>query len=173
MKATNHIGTLLVGLPAPHTGGELVLRHAGETVTVDWSCTTDVPFTSRFKWMFFYSDVEHEILPVTSGNRLTLAYDVYTSGGIQYTLPVASQAPVDVKSTALYAKLSAMLADVKFLPNGGELAIGLAYEYPAEDTGFNGSYKGECYLGLVKGSTPDSTQRERSHTLECRSGSKS
>ena len=98
--------------------------------------------------MFFYSDVEHEILPVTSGNRLTLAYDVYASDHIQYKLPVSLQAPVDVKSTALYPKLSAMLADVEFLPNGGKLAIGLAYEYPVQEASepgatFNALFKGE------------------------------
>ncbi|KIO20675.1 hypothetical protein M407DRAFT_81297, partial [Tulasnella calospora MUT 4182] len=64
-KAENHIGTLLFGLPTSFSGGELIL--------------SDIASTFNLPWVFFYSDVEHEILPVASGHRLTLAYDIFTT----------------------------------------------------------------------------------------------
>jgi hypothetical protein len=67
-----HIGSLVVCLPSQFTGGELVIRHDG--------CETPVDFTSaksgKIAWVFLYSDCEHEVLPVISGTRITVAYDV-------------------------------------------------------------------------------------------------
>lgn len=67
-KAGGMFGTLVVVLPSPHRGGELVVRHAGHEVVVDLS-EGDV---SELSYAAFYADCEHEVRPVTEGNRVCL-----------------------------------------------------------------------------------------------------
>ena len=71
-KTPGMFGTLVVCLPSSHQGGELVLRHDGKTVTFDTSVTSsfEVSFAA------WYSDVLHEVKPVTSGHRLVLTYNL-------------------------------------------------------------------------------------------------
>ncbi|KAG8975013.1 hypothetical protein FRB90_009652, partial [Tulasnella sp. 427] len=87
-KATNHIGTLLFGIPTAFEGGELILTHestqGSKTVTIDWSNVDASSGARRLPWIFFYSDVQHEILPVKSGNRLTVAYDIFATETVRY-----------------------------------------------------------------------------------------
>ena len=65
-RSADMFGSLVVCLPSKFTGGALVTRHQGRQVTFDWSSSTAT------QWAAFYSDVEHEVLPVTSGHRITL-----------------------------------------------------------------------------------------------------
>jgi predicted 2-oxoglutarate/Fe(II)-dependent dioxygenase YbiX len=67
-RAPNMFGSLVVCLPTEFAGGELVLRGPGGVqYTQDWgSSSAESP---ALQWAAFYSDVEHEILPVTSGYR--------------------------------------------------------------------------------------------------------
>ncbi len=66
-------GTLVICLQTDFTGGELLVKHRGSTNTFSWEghSTATEPW---IKWCALYSDCEHEILPVTEGNRVTLAY---------------------------------------------------------------------------------------------------
>lgn len=92
-------------------------------------------------------------MPVTSGHRLTIAYDVYSSTAVTYTAPANMQA-IDIKTSPLYRALKAMVDDHEFLPNGGRLAFGLSYQYPAMDMQtaevFNAILKGR--VGICLGS---------------------
>ena len=72
-RSKNMFGSLVVCLPSEFTGGALVTRHQGRKVTFDWSSSTTT------HWAAFFSDVEHEVLPVTSGHRITLAYNLHYS----------------------------------------------------------------------------------------------
>lgn len=74
-RGEGQFGSLVVCLPSAHSGGELLVRHEGTTVTFDWS-TASVS-SSCIQWAAFYSDCEHEVLEVTSGHRLTLTYNLY------------------------------------------------------------------------------------------------
>lgn len=71
-KTEGMFGTLLIVLPSPHTGGELVLHHAGRKATIDLSGDE----VAEIKFAAFYSDCEHEVLPVTGGNRVCLVYNL-------------------------------------------------------------------------------------------------
>jgi len=73
-KSDRHIGTLVVVLLVPFEGGALRNSHEGKQVLFNWgekhlSSTEEV----CFPWAFLFSDIEHEVLPVTSGSRITLA----------------------------------------------------------------------------------------------------
>lgn len=68
-KHDGMVGTLVVSLPSAHTGGELVIDHAGESRTYRAS-REDLTLVA------FYCDCRHEVTPVRSGYRLTLTFNV-------------------------------------------------------------------------------------------------
>ncbi|KIM74761.1 hypothetical protein PILCRDRAFT_14199 [Piloderma croceum F 1598] len=76
----------------------------------------------------FYSDIEHEVTPVTSGHHVMLTYNLYF-------LEESSNAvtPILVPSTtetAFNAMLLKLLSDPMFMDKGGFLGFGLQHEYP-------------------------------------------
>ncbi len=75
-KEPGMFGTLLIGLPAKHTGGELAVRFDGQEEIIDFSDPANqyqIPFAA------FYADCEHEIRPVLSGYRVCLVYNLVQS----------------------------------------------------------------------------------------------
>ncbi|KJK80992.1 hypothetical protein H634G_03525 [Metarhizium anisopliae BRIP 53293] len=68
-KIPGMFGTLVVCLPSAHQGGEVVLKHCGQRKVFK---TSEAP-QSFASW---YSDVSHEVLPVTSGFRWVLTYNL-------------------------------------------------------------------------------------------------
>ena len=96
-------GSLVVSLPTQFAGGALIARHGKEVVTHDWS---DNP-KMAFQWAAFYSDGEHEILPVTEGCRVTLTYIVYLRG--------YQPSPINIGASPFCANLKAALQHPHFL----------------------------------------------------------
>jgi predicted 2-oxoglutarate/Fe(II)-dependent dioxygenase YbiX len=83
-KTPGMFATLVIVLPSIHTGGELVIRHQDREVRVDPRC--DEPSDAGF--LAFYADCVHEVLPITSGCRLTLVYNLLRPGrGAEPTPP--------------------------------------------------------------------------------------
>ncbi|MEU4596715.1 2OG-Fe(II) oxygenase [Nocardia sp. NPDC023988] len=82
-KADGMIATLVVTLPGTYVGGELVVEHRGESFTEQGS-PDELVLTA------FYADCEHEVLPVTTGHRITLTYNLITN-----TSAAALPAPPD------------------------------------------------------------------------------
>jgi len=108
-RAQNQFGSLVVCVPCDHTGGELVVRHDGRQVTFDWSKDS-----KSIQWAAFYSDCEHEVLPVTSGYRVTLTYNLYYNNqGGRITSPNWG-----VTSLPLYRIFEQALQDKEFMPQG-------------------------------------------------------
>ncbi|PBK68252.1 hypothetical protein ARMSODRAFT_1019832 [Armillaria solidipes] len=129
-RAENMMGSLVIVFPTPHEGGSLVLRQDGQ----EWAfsaermlaeSTAEAPVIS---YIAFYSDVEHEVLPVTSGVRVTLTYNLYLEDKpIVPSLVSSTESPlVDHVKEALQNLLSAS----DFLPEGGMLGFGLRHQYP-------------------------------------------
>lgn len=75
-KTPGMFGTLVVVLPCDYSGGELIIRHRGEEVRVDLH--RDEPSEAAFA--AFYADCRHEVLPIASGYRLALIYNLIRSG---------------------------------------------------------------------------------------------
>ncbi|KAG9008773.1 hypothetical protein FRB94_012998 [Tulasnella sp. JGI-2019a] len=122
-KHGDHLGTLLIGLHTPPGAGELLLHRDGTDVDINWNGTHHHSTEDRLvlPWAFIYSDVDCEIQLDKSGHQLILAYEIYTSGTVQY-----------------YQNATAQAMDV--LPEGGILAFGLTYAYLGSD---NYIYTGE------------------------------
>jgi 2OG-Fe(II) oxygenase superfamily len=75
-KAPGMFATLVVALPSLASGGELVVRHKGREVKLDLASDE----TSEMAFAAFYADCVHEVLPVTSGYRATLIYNLMRKG---------------------------------------------------------------------------------------------
>ncbi|KAL6059552.1 Fe2OG dioxygenase domain-containing protein [Balamuthia mandrillaris] len=83
-------GSLVVCLPTSFKGGQLLVRHSGRQVVFPLGGEDEGGDTNgreeegggqlrcEVKWAAFYSDCEHEILPVTEGHRITLTYNLYS-----------------------------------------------------------------------------------------------
>ena len=74
-KAPGMFATLVLTLPSVSAGGELIVRHQGREARLDLHC--DEPSEAAFA--AFYCDCVHEVLPVTSGCRLALVYNLVRS----------------------------------------------------------------------------------------------
>jgi len=75
-KSAGMFATLIVALPSLNTGGELEVRHRGREARLDLRSTD----FSELAWAAFYADCVHEVLPVTSGCRLVLVYNLRRPG---------------------------------------------------------------------------------------------
>jgi predicted 2-oxoglutarate/Fe(II)-dependent dioxygenase YbiX len=75
-KVPGMFATLVVALPSNSEGGELVVRHNDREVRLNLQC--DEP--SEVAFAAFYADCVHEVLPVTSGCRATLVFNLMRGG---------------------------------------------------------------------------------------------
>ena len=75
-KSAGMFATLIVALPSLHSGGELLVRHRGRDVQLDLRSAE----FSELAWVAFYADCVHEVLPITSGCRLVLVYNLLRPG---------------------------------------------------------------------------------------------
>ncbi len=130
-KVEGMFGTLVIVLPSAHRGGELVLRHAGREAHIDLS-TEEI---SELRFAAFYADCEHEVRPITQGNRVCLIYNL---------LQKAVGAKAKPLTAPLYA--SELTAAAKMLQEGfgqkggpAKLAWLLEHQY---------SPAGLCFAGL-------------------------
>jgi predicted 2-oxoglutarate/Fe(II)-dependent dioxygenase YbiX len=82
-KAPGMFATLVIALPSSCSGGELVVRHKDRSVSLD--LRADDPAEVAFA--AFYADCLHEVLPVTTGYRVTLVYNLLRRGKGQAPQP--------------------------------------------------------------------------------------
>ena len=74
-KEKGMFGTLVIGLPSKHTGGELVVSFDNRTQKIDFSekySAYKLPYTA------FFADCKHEVKPIISGYRVCLVYNLIT-----------------------------------------------------------------------------------------------
>ena len=76
-KAPGMFATLIIVLPSLYTGGELRVRHRDRDVQLDLRN----PEPSEVTFAAFYADCVHEVLPIASGCRLTLVYNLLLRPG--------------------------------------------------------------------------------------------
>ncbi|KAI0697070.1 hypothetical protein C8T65DRAFT_529747, partial [Cerioporus squamosus] len=126
-------GSLVVVMPTPHKGGELVLRHKKKEWTFDAATLLSESASNTLAYIAFFSDVEHEVLPVTSGHRVTLTYNLFYTWDTSTRLHregVSAVYPAHANVNNIRRILSGLLDDPEFLPKGGTLGFGLRHAYP-------------------------------------------
>ncbi|RPD54608.1 hypothetical protein L226DRAFT_514969 [Lentinus tigrinus ALCF2SS1-7] len=136
-RGADMFGSLVIVFPTPHEGGALVLRDEGDEWTFDaallLSATAHYEM-KRIAYIAFFSDVEHEVLPITSGHRVTITYNLYWAGPPAVAFPdeLTIIYPKHSNFSAIGEALVELLADPTFLPQGGTLGFGLRHAYPFE-----------------------------------------
>ena len=103
------------------------VTHKGHSKVFDWSILD----SAAIQWAAFYSDCEHEVLPVTSGHRITLTYNLYISqqiGSVLQRYPTA-----DPALSPLYDGAKEMLAQPSFMA-GGKSSTGSPRRYKTDST---------------------------------------
>ncbi len=96
-KEDGMVATLVVALPCAHTGGSLVVDHAGVKKRVHTSRAANDKLTC----IAFYADCHHEIKPVTSGYRVVLTYNLILKGTTWEVVIPANDAAVTPLTQAL------------------------------------------------------------------------
>ena len=123
------LGSLVIIYPTAHEGGELVLRHKDHEWKFDANSLTASQSSPSLAYIAFYSDIEHEVLKVTSGRRVTVTYTLYLVNPA--SRPGALAVTPNLKTSSnLQTTLRGLLKSPEFLPNSGTLGFGLAHLYP-------------------------------------------
>lgn len=126
-------------MPSKFEGGALVTRHNGQEIVHDWASSS----AQKVQWAAFYSDVEHEILQVTEGHRVTLAYNLYYHNEMS-----KPSLELDVTISPFFINLKAALAHPHFLRCGGTLGFACQHSYVFDEL----RKLSECLPFLLKGS---------------------
>ena len=96
------------------------MRHHKQETKYNWS-TTASDKSNTLHWAAFFSDIEHEVLPVSEGYRVTLTYNLsYHSKTSDST---------DVKKYDFYKALQTALSNPVFMHDGGVLGFNSHYSY--------------------------------------------
>ena len=123
-RSEQMFGSLVVCLPTCFSGGALVTRHHQQEVKFDWSSSSESPM-QKLSWAAFFSDVEHEVLPVTAGYRITLTYNLYGPKSSVSTL----HPTLDITTSPLYRELRSALSSPIFMRDGGVLGFSCHHVY--------------------------------------------
>lgn len=129
-KSAGMFATLVIVLPSMHRGGDLVIRHAERQVTADLNSMEEV---SELRFAAFYADCEHEVLPITEGNRLCLIYNLIQEEITEADTPLT--APL---YGAEIEAAGAMLKDAFADSVPAKLAWLLEHDYTAASLSFSG-----------------------------------
>jgi len=86
--------TVIIILPSQYSGGEVHVSHSGKSKVLDFSASSLLG-TTVLAW---YTDVHHEVRPVTTGYRLALSYNlVQTAPGPPPSVPDNSEAVGEIQ----------------------------------------------------------------------------
>ncbi len=96
-KTPGMFATLVVVLPSPYEGGELVIRHQDHEVSLPMASAS----TARLPYAAFYTDCRHELLPVSAGYRLCLVYNLSYEEGAGRPAPADLRVPVELTAAML------------------------------------------------------------------------
>ncbi|TFY76121.1 hypothetical protein EWM64_g7892 [Hericium alpestre] len=139
-RSESMFGSLVLVFPTPHEGGELILRHEDEEWSFDSAKAVSEQPTPSIGFITFFSDVEHEVLPVRKGHRVTLTFNLYYAdinvegSASALPLPPSISSIVPPNETTFRDAFKALLENPEFLPNGGTLVFGLRHVYPIKKT---------------------------------------
>ena len=93
-KETNMFGTMVIVLPCDYTGGELVVQHNDITETAKFGKSTN---GSHF--CAFFADCYHQLMPVKSGFRIAITYNLSYIGR-PVILPSKAEKSIGLKDVA-------------------------------------------------------------------------
>nr|GAT60471.1 predicted protein [Mycena chlorophos] len=130
-RGEDMVGSLVIVLPTKHTGGALTLKHDGADGRFDSASELAAHTSSSpaVAYVAFYSDVVHAVEPVTEGYRVTLTYNLYLRNRPRSGLTEGNRL-LPPPESAFETALRALVADGRFMTDGGVLGFGLSHQYP-------------------------------------------
>lgn len=130
-KEDGMFGTLVIQLPSKYTGGKLVVRHNNRTENVDFSTSGKRENYFSTFYTAFYCDCEHEVLPVKSGYRMCLVYNLKSAGPLETkSLPSAALTDPQSKQTELFNLFQ------NEWPEGHKLVYCFSHKYTQQNLSF-------------------------------------
>lgn len=153
-KEPGMFGTLILGLPSTHTGGELIIRFDGKETIIDFSSAGNY----QIPYVAFFADCDHEIKPITSGYRVALVYNLLQSAGSQKINRSKTSAHVDEMAMLLESmtntitdKPKAILLEHQYTPANFSLNSLKHHDRPRAELLLEAAQKANYFaaLGLV------------------------
>ncbi|KAK4225865.1 hypothetical protein QBC38DRAFT_530161, partial [Podospora fimiseda] len=111
------------GIRAELYNVNLAVRHQGREVIFDWASKSSTGAAIQFAAFFF--DCEHEVLQVTAGHRIALAYNLYWADRVS-----CQPGLIEPEQLAFYPALKDLFSFSDFLPDGGLVGFKCAHAYP-------------------------------------------
>ena len=139
-KAPGMFATLVVALPSPGQGGELVVQHPASGVDAPVRLDLRGADPSELAFAAFYADCVHEVLPVTAGCRLVLVYNLLRTGRSRPPQPPDYRAETVSVAASLLQWSAARATDGDPAPD--KLVYPLAHAYTPAELSFQ-TLKGE------------------------------
>lgn len=96
-KRDGMFATLVISFPSVCAGGELVVSHNGREARLDLA----VSDPSEVAFAAFYADCPHEVLPVVSGYKLSLIYNLWRPDASSRPMPPDYSSERDALATRL------------------------------------------------------------------------
>ncbi|MCJ1368758.1 hypothetical protein MMC16_007904 [Acarospora aff. strigata] len=123
-RSSAMFGSLVLCLPSPFEGGQLVIRHKSGQKVYDWGAAEQD--SQKVQWAAFYSDCTHEILPVTEGVRVTVTYNLYVDD-------MTAREHLSTVTTKFSDDLANALKQPEFLSEGSILGFACEHAYPRDE----------------------------------------
>ena len=98
-KIPNMFATFVVNLPSAHAGGELIIRHAGQSQTYSFADSN----LYEPSFAAFYADCRHEVKPITAGYRLCLVYNLAIANRKKQPVLSEQMGPIEEIDRAIQA----------------------------------------------------------------------
>lgn len=148
-RGPDMFGTLVVCLPSQFWRGEFVLTHRGVVQRFDWGqAIATQPEANQLHWGAFFGDVDHQVERVGVGARVTVTYLLRRAAEFEPSPAIADE---DLAPAVLEA-WHALLADARFLPQGGIVGYPCCHLYH-QDARFQVKQTppDQCSANMLKG----------------------
>ncbi len=122
-KLDGMVATLVIALPSPHSGGELILTHEGKRHQVSLPGAAS---GLELSYVAFYADCEHEVRPVRDGYRLCLVYNLALARSR------AKKGIAAPRTSGIVDSISAILGDWPSKEAIRKVAVTLEHQYTQE-----------------------------------------
>ena len=127
-RSDQMFGSLVFTLSTPHTGGNLVFHHRDHSFDFNTSSILESAPSTSVAYVAFYSDVQHEVLEVTSGARITITYNLYYDS---FRLPPpVLRLRIPIPENHFTNSLREAYRDAAFIKECKYIGFGLEHQYP-------------------------------------------
>ncbi|KAJ7656833.1 hypothetical protein DFH06DRAFT_1410327 [Mycena polygramma] len=125
-KEPGMFATVVIILPSEYTGGQVRVSHGTKKATFDTAASSVV----NFALLAWYTDVRHEVKPVTSGFRLALSYKlIHTARNtLRPSIPDSDAAMADL------TRVLRNWGNNRYADDVGQVAHILNHEYSSKET---------------------------------------